>query len=193
MMLRFGLQTGLRREEIASFPLAYVVDPDTPGRHERNIQIYLDPQDGHGMLTKGSKPRHIYISRRFLSDLHRYTIQIRGERASLSQKKHKPLFLNQYGEPYANDGKGIERIIRNIGVRTGIKVYPHMLRHTYATHTLSTLQRSRNSIDPLVYLQHQLGHRSIHTTIIYLHLINDLADNAVLAYDDELNADLGSA
>jgi site-specific recombinase XerD len=188
MMIRFGLQTGLRREEIASFPLAYIYDPNNSGKKERNIRLCLDPKDGSGMLTKGSKPRDIYISRHFLSELHRYVVQIRGERASLSQNQHKPLFLNQFGKPFADDGKGIERIVRKIGARIGIKVYPHMLRHSYATHTLSALQKTRDAIDPLVFLQRQLGHSSIHTTMVYLHLVNELADEAVLAYDDELNA-----
>lgn len=187
MMIRFGLQTGLRREEIASFPLTYIFDPDNAGRRERNIQIRLDPYDGHGIRTKGSKPRDIYISRRFLADLHRYVVQVRGERASLSRTKHEPLFLNKYGEPFADDGKRIERIVREIGRRAGIRVHTHMLRHTYATHTLIALQRSRGSVDPLVFLQRQLGHSSIQTTMVYLHLVNELADDAVLAYDDELN------
>lgn len=68
-----------------------------------------------------------------------------------------------------------------------------MLRHTYATHTLVTLQRNRGNLDPLVFVQRQLGHSSIQTTMVYLHLVNELADDAVLAYDDELNEDLGSA
>lgn len=188
MMIQLGLQTGLRREEIATFPLAYVFDPDRTGRRERNIRICLDPYDGHGMLTKGSKARDIYVSRRFLSDLHRYVVQARGERSSLGPAEHKPLFLNQFGEPFANDGKGIERIVRNIGKKAGMKAYPHLLRHTYATHTLVALQRSRGDVEPLVFLQRQLGHSSIQTTMVYLHLINDLADEAVLAYDDELNS-----
>ncbi|VVO40595.1 tyrosine-type recombinase/integrase [Pseudomonas fluorescens] len=187
MMIRFGLQTGLRREEIASFPLAYLLNPDKSERCERNIRIRLDPYDGNGMLTKGGKMRDIYLSRRFFSDLQRYVVQIRGERGSLSSEKHTQLFLNQFGEPFANDGKGIGRIVSNIGKTVGIKVYPHMLRHTYATHTLLALQRNRTSIDPLVFLQRQLGHDSIQTTMIYLHLINELADNAVLIYDNELN------
>ncbi|HFF2355725.1 TPA: tyrosine-type recombinase/integrase, partial [Pseudomonas aeruginosa] len=195
MMIRFGLQTGLRREEIASFPLAYIFDPDKAGRRERNIRISLDPHDGHGMRTKGSKPRDIYISRRFLGDLHRYVVQVRGERASFSRPRdnHEPLFLNQIGEPFAEDGKGIAHIIREIGKRAGISVHTHMLRHTYATHTLVTLQRNRGNLDPLVFVQRQLGHSSIQTTMVYLHLVNELADDAVLAYDDELNEDLGSA
>ncbi|EIS3741499.1 tyrosine-type recombinase/integrase [Aeromonas hydrophila] len=193
MMMLFGLRSGLRREEIATFPLAYISDTDKNGRRERNILISLDPFDGHGMLTKGSMPRNIYLSRRFLSELHRYVVQVRGERSSLSPTKYKPLFLNQFGEPFANDGKGIERIVRNIGKKVGIKVHPHMLRHTYATHTLVSLQRHRGDIDPLVFVQRQLGHSSIQTTMVYLHLINELADSAVLAYDDELNDSLETA
>lgn len=192
MMIRLGLQTGLRREEIASFPLAYIFDPDKAGRRERNIRIHLDPHDGHGMRTKGSKPRDIYISRRFLADLHRYVVQVRGERASLNRTQHEPLFLNQFGEPFADDGKRIERIVRETGKRAGIRVHTHMLRHTYATHTLVALQRNRGSVEPLVFLQRQLGHSSIQTTMVYLHLVNELADDAVLAYDDELNEGLGS-
>lgn len=192
MIIRLGLHTGLRREEIASFPLAYILDSDKANSRQRNIRIRLDPNDGNGMLTKGSKPRDIYISRRFVDELRRYVVQIRGERSSLSDTKHKPLFLNQFGAPFADDGKRIERIVRETGKRAGIKVHPHMLRHTYATHTLSALQRTRSTVEPLVYLQRQLGHSSIHSTMVYLHLINELADDAVLAYDDELN-DFGVA
>ncbi|MNB91407.1 Tyrosine recombinase XerC [compost metagenome] len=192
MMIRLGLHTGLRRAEIASFPLAYIFDPDKAGRQERNIRIRLDPHDGHGMRTKGSKPRDIFISRRFLADLHRYVVQVRGERASLSRTQHKPLFLNQSGEPYADEGKRIERIVREIGKQADIKVHTHMLRHTYATHTLVALQRNGSNLEPLVFVQRQLGHSSIQTTMVYLHLVNELADNAVLAYDDELSDGLGA-
>ncbi|MNX67672.1 Tyrosine recombinase XerD [compost metagenome] len=191
-MIRLGLHTGLRRAEIASFPLAYIFDPDKAGRQERNIRIRLDPHDGHGMRTKGSKPRDIFISRRFLADLHRYVVQVRGERASLSRTQHKPLFLNQSGEPYADEGKRIERIVREIGKQADIKVHTHMLRHTYATHTLVALQRNGSNLEPLVFVQRQLGHSSIQTTMVYLHLVNELADNAVLAYDDELSDGLGA-
>lgn len=187
MMIKLGLQTGLRREEIATFPLAYVVDPAKASKRERNIRICLNPNDGHGMLTKGSKPRDIFISTSFMSALYRYVVQVRGERAALHPNQLKPLFLNQFGACFASDGKGLERIVRTIGKKVGISVHPHMLRHTYATHTLVALQRNGSGIEPLVFLQRQLGHSSIQTTMVYLHLINELADSAVLAYDDELN------
>lgn len=194
MMMLLALHTGLRREEIASFPLAYVFEPDKAGRRERNLRIHLNPFDGSGMCTKGSKPRYIYFSRGFMADLNRYVVQLRGERASLSKITHKPLLLNQLGEPYAEDGKSLCRIIRDTGKRVGIKAHTHMLRHTYATYTLISLRRNPGSgIEPLVFLQRQLGHSSIQTTMVYLHLLNELADEAVLAYDDELNNLVGVA
>ena len=141
------------------------------------------------MLTKGSKPRDVYVSCQFMAELYRYVSTIRGERASLSKTPQKALFLNQLGEPYSEGGKSFNRIISEIGKRAGIKVHTHMLRHTYATHTLLSLQRSPASgLDPLVFVQRQLGHSSIQTTMVYLHLVNEMADDAVLAYDDELNA-----
>lgn len=189
MMLRLGLGTGLRKEELASFPLSYVFDPDRRAGQSRNVKVLLDPEDGTGMKTKGGKSRDIYMSRTLMKDLYHYAKQRRGERASVSGKDHAPLFLNQGGEPYSADGKGLDRIVRLIGRKAGLKVWTHKLRHTYATHTLVTLQRNRaaNKIEPLVFLQQQLGHSSIQTTMIYLHLINELADDAVLAYDKELH------
>lgn len=189
MIIRVALQTGLRREELATLPVAYVIDPNRSGMQGRNIRVNLDPQDGTGMKTKGSKERVIIISRHLMKDLFHYVNHVRGERACLSDHKHNSLFLNQFGMPWADDGKGMERMVSSLGRKVGIKTHPHMLRHTYATHTLVALQRDRGEtrIEPLVFVQKQLGHASILTTMVYLHLINELADEAVLAYDDELN------
>jgi site-specific recombinase XerD len=194
MMIRLALHTGLRREEIAAFPLAYVFDSDKAGRAERNLRIRLDPFDGSGMVTKGSKSRDIYVSRQFMAELYRYVTKIRGERASLNKTPQKALLLNQSGEPYGDNGKSLNRIICQTGKRAGVKVHAHMLRHTYATQTLVSLQRTPESgLEPLVFVQRQLGHSSIQTTMVYLHLVNEMADKAVLAYDDELNALVGAA
>lgn len=189
IIIRLAILSGLRRQELATFPLAYVTEPNNTSGLERNIRVILDPADGTGMRTKGNKARTIYISRRLMKELYHYAIHWRGERASLNQSSPKALFLNQCGEPWAADGKGIEAMVSKIGTEAGIKTHPHMLRHTYATHTLVALQRNRGDtrIEPLVFLQKQLGHASITTTMEYLHIVNELADDAVLAYDDELN------
>lgn len=189
IMLLLGLGTGLRKAELASFPLSYVFDPDRRPELSRNVKIDLDPDDGSGMKTKGSKRRVIYMSRLLMKELYLYAKQRRGERASVSSTAHAPLLLNQDGEPYASDGKGLDRVVRQIGQQAGLKVWTHKLRHTYATQTLVTLQRNRanNKIEPLVFLQQQLGHASIQSTMVYLHVINELVDDAVIAYDKELH------
>lgn len=188
MMIRMGLQLGMRREEIITFPLQYITEANPPD-NRKNFKILLDPRDGSGIKTKGSRPREIYISRNFYDDLKRYTTQLRNVRAN----KHRgpmhsePLFVTQSGTPFRNGGKGLDRIVRLAGVKAGIKVHTHMLRHTYATHTLAHLQHANDRIDPLIYIQKQLGHASITTTMVYLHLIDKPAEDAVLAYDDELS------
>jgi len=189
MIIELALKTGLRREELATFPLAYVFDPDRRGTKARNVRVRLDPQDGTGMRTKGNKERVIYMSTDLMRELHHYAIHRRGERAGFDGGAHQTLFLNQRGEPWSAGGKGLERMVNLAGARARIQVHPHMLRHTYATHTLVALQRQRGEtrIEPLVFLQKQLGHASIQTTMEYLHLVNELADSAVLTYDDELN------
>ncbi|EUC11834.1 integrase family protein [Burkholderia sp. BT03] len=188
-IIRMALKTGLRREELATFPVSYVFDPDKAGVRTRNVRVALAPADGSGMQTKGSKPRVIFMSRELMKFLHRYVVHHRGARASLTNEEPSPLFLNQDGRPWARDGKGIEAMVRTVGQRVGIRTHPHMLRHTYATHTLVALQRQRKNIriEPLVFLQKQLGHSSLRTTMVYLHIVNELADDAVLAYDDELD------
>lgn len=187
IMIQLALRTGLRRNELATFPTTYVFDPDKTRGTERNLRICLDPFDGTGMETKGNKERAIWISRKFMAELYRYVTKLRGERASMG-KDQKTLLLNHLGELYGSNGKSLNRIIVETGKRAGIEVHAHMLRHTYATHTLVNLQRyPQQGLDPLVFLQQQLGHSSIQTTMIYMHLVNEMADEAVLAYDDELN------
>jgi integrase/recombinase XerD len=189
IMIKMALQTGLRREELATFPLAYVFDPDETTPNVRNVRVILDPEDGHGMKTKGKKRREILMPRETMKALHRYVVHHRGARSSLTNNQNPQLFLNQDGNPWAQSGKGIEAMVRKIGRTVGIETHPHMLRHTYATLTLVTLQRNRqnNGIEPLVFLQEQLGHASIRSVMVYLHIVNKMADDAVISYSDEID------
>lgn len=189
-IVRTALLTGMRREELATFPAEYVFDPGDAEASRNSVSVILDPADGTGMQTKGSKARVIYMDREVMRGLYRYKSLHRGERSSLTSDRHPNLFLNKDGQPFARDGKGIEAIVRNLGKTVGIRAYPHILRHTYATHTLHALQQRQpkgRRIEPLVFLQKQLGHSSITTTMEYLHLIDQVADGAALVYDEELN------
>ena len=52
-----ALRTGLRREELSTFPWRYLRPPSELRGSGRNVKITLDPSDGLGMRTKGNKPR----------------------------------------------------------------------------------------------------------------------------------------
>lgn len=69
------------------------------------------------------------------------------------------------------DGRAISRvrlyaIVKSIGRRAGLKIYPHLLRHSVATHLLTHGANLR-------HVQEFLGHASITTTQIYTHVTTD--------------------
>lgn len=69
----------------------------------------------------------------------------------------------QDGQPYS--ASSIRHILQRGADRAGlgVKVYPHLLRHTYATHHL-------DSGTDIVLIKQQLGHASLQVTARYLHL-----------------------
>ena len=84
----------------------------------------------------------------------------------LYYKKEKPavwLFEGQKGNQYS--ATSILNDIKNAAKRAGIKkrVYPHILRHSFATHHLEQGTDLR-------FIQEWLGHESSKTTEIYTHV-----------------------
>jgi integrase/recombinase XerD len=113
------------------------------------------------VFGKGSKERLVPIGRSAIAAL---AIYLRESRPRLERGAGKgKLFLNARGEPLSR--MGAWKILRKYVERTGIakRVYPHTLRHSFATHLLE------GGAD-LRAVQEMLGHADISTTQIYTHV-----------------------
>ncbi|MBN8431442.1 tyrosine-type recombinase/integrase [Microbulbifer salipaludis] len=170
---RLALGSGMRREELNTFPLKYVVNTAYLPKEKHWVRVYLDPRD---MRIKGEQPRSILISRALMADLWLYVIHERPVEEVRSGKKQLVLFLNQQGKPYDVDHSSIAEGWKKFGLTYPVNLHTH--RHTYATHTLYSLNRlkamGKYKGDPILFVKNRLGHASIHTTMKYLHVLDDL-------------------
>ena len=90
------------------------------------------------------------------------------------------LFLNRRGNSISR--AMIFTIIKNLSKESGFnkKISPHTFRHSFATHLLE------NGAD-LKTIQQLLGHESITTTEIYMHLDNKALFNVMNKYHPRSN------
>jgi integrase/recombinase XerD len=113
------------------------------------------------VFGKGSKERLVPIGRTAIAAL---AIYVREQRRTLEHGEGRgALFLNARGQPLSR--MGAWKILRKYVKRSGITkhVYPHTLRHSFATHLLE------GGAD-LRAVQEMLGHADISTTQIYTHV-----------------------
>jgi integrase/recombinase XerD len=114
------------------------------------------------VLGKGNKERYVPIHKNAQRYITRYQKAIRSH--ILPQKGFEDtLFLNRRG-------KGLSRqmifmILKDLALKIDLKkkISPHTLRHSFATHLL------QNGAD-LRAIQQMLGHESITTTEVYVHV-----------------------
>jgi len=115
-----------------------------------------------GMVTvtgKGNRTRMVPVGR-MASDALLEWRKVRGEFASFEQPF---VFVSKRGTPIAT--RTIQARIRYWAKRQGIpqNIYPHLLRHSFASHMLE-------SSGDLRAVQELLGHADISTTQVYTHL-----------------------
>lgn len=123
------------------------------------------------VIGKGNKERIVYFGSRCKSLLDLY---LKESYNKLNKNNKDYLLLSKTGK------KINEREIRNIvdeaaiiaGIK--IKISPHVLRHTFATHMLQDGADLRS-------VQELLGHENLSTTQIYTHLTNEKIRNIYLS------------
>jgi integrase/recombinase XerD len=120
------------------------------------------PEEGTvRVVGKGNKARIVPVGRKACEAIAAY---LSKERPSLVKRRSgSEIFLSQRGTKLT--GTRIWQILKAHARRSGLdkNIYPHLLRHSFATHLLS------NGAD-LRIIQEMLGHADISTTQIYTHL-----------------------
>lgn len=112
---------------------------------------------------KGGKQRLIPLGEVALEKLRDY---LQNGRPKIQKTVVDQVFLNRLGRQMSRQGfwKNLKRYAQLAGIT--FDVYPHMLRHSFATHLLE------NGAD-LRAVQTMLGHVDISTTQIYTHVIQE--------------------
>lgn len=120
------------------------------------------------VVGKGDKQRFVPISEHTQKYINIYRNELRNH-IDVKPEHVDILFLNRRGRQLTR--AMIFTIIKDLAIKAGIKknISPHTFRHSFATHLL------QNGAD-LRSIQQMLGHESITTTEIYMHVDrNDLA------------------
>lgn len=113
---------------------------------------------------KGRKDRRVPVGGRAALALDTY-MTARGQ---LVRAGDPALFLSRYGRRFSH--AGLRAVITRHGRVVGLRLTPHALRHTCATHLL------RGGAD-IRHVQELLGHRNLTTTALYTRVdVKDLRD-----------------
>lgn len=180
------VRVGLRSAEARTFPVTSVFDPTCRKdlRPDTMLNVRLDPAE---METKFSKPRVVHVPFSLMQDMYQYTLFERN-RYLRPRTQSSTLLLTTHGNAY--DKGAVWKVVHDLGCRVGFGIHPHMLRHSYAVHTLLFLKDCKNfNGDPLMYLRDRLGHRSVQSTMVYLRQIERLGGGeaqAMMAEFDRL-------
>ena len=127
-----------------------------------NLKIEdIDIQNGEVKVTrgKGNKQRISYLSARAIIAIQDYLNNRTWESVYLFENPRKP--HNRLS------ARTIQRHTLALEIKTGIKLHPHKIRRTTATHLW-------NKGMPLEEIQLLLGHENIETTLIYTNVKKDV-------------------
>ena len=111
------------------------------------------------VMGKGGKTRLVPIGQKAIEAVNQWL----DVRSKLAKTDEEALFVGTKGERMGQ--RAIQARITHWGKKNGIQqgVYPHLLRHSFATHLLE-------ASGDLRAVQELLGHKDISSTQIYTHL-----------------------
>lgn len=144
-MFELVYASGLRAGEVCALRLEEFI----PGEHLVRV------------TGKGAKTRFVPVGRRALEAMAGYLSA--GRPALVGRKTGSHIFLSVRGRPLTT--QRVWQLAKKYAAMAGLdeNVYPHLLRHSFATHLLA------NGAD-LRVIQEMLGHADIATTQIYTHV-----------------------
>ena len=160
LIMEFLYGTGVRVSELCGIELG-------------DIDYYQGLVLIHG---KGSKDRYVPLHENLIDLLREYIIMTREEFYKRSDSKTNKLFLNFKGTPLTP--RGVRLVVNKVidNSHETIKISPHTLRHTFATHLLN------NGAD-LRSVQELLGHSHLSSTQIYTQVTKEkLKENYLQAH-----------
>ncbi len=141
------------------------------------LHLQLGDIDSARMLVhvhrgKGARDRYVPLPTRTLQMLREYWATHRHPRWLFPAVGRSQQTAATAAEPMPkNSVQGaLRRVVRQLGLKKRVSV--HTLRHSYATHLLEAGVNLRQ-------IQHYLGHRSLQTTTLYLHLTSHGQEHAL--------------
>lgn len=163
--------TGMRCSEVCSLPLHAL--PENPAAIEKDtVPIKI--------TGKGQKRRAVLIPVRLLRSIDRYIHMERPHHVGRSVVDLSSVFVGRGGRPL--QASAVNRVFSTNCKRTGLKIWPHLLRHCYAVERLAYLQ-DIGAPNPLKTVQMELGHAHMTTTERYLHLTDRMRSDVVDAHN----------
>lgn len=150
---------GLQVRDIAMMELMYACGLRLSELSSINVQDIDWQQQTIQVTGKGNKQRRLPFGQKAKQALEPWL----QNRSSMVNEKETALFISTRGSRLSNSS--IQKRLKIMAFDQGLKlnIYPHMLRHSFASHFLESSKDLRA-------VQELLGHANLSTTQIYTHL-----------------------